>query len=179
MKLGPVVAIVLGCLGGLSCGYRAAYGGSGALTKLSVVSGTNRAPRFGVAEAVLHGFRSELGRAGRLGAGSSYPRVVVEVLGVVESSRGVVLTEDSVTGELPLGRASGVAVRARAWIEGGAEGPADRETGIMQRTVVVATPQPGRAGEAFQAALETAGREVGRAMARRLLGEPVGSLEPY
>jgi hypothetical protein len=173
-------AMLATCLGfalpgslGASCGYHAVYGSGAPAGRLAVVPSGLTVSEPEASQAVLSGARAELARAGVLGAGG-YPRLVVEVVRLDETGAGILSP-----GETPLARGSTVAVVARGWVEERAGDPAARDTGDMRRsTLLAAGADPRRDAAGYRQALRAAGREVGRAVARRILGEPEPGDEP-
>jgi len=151
-----------------SCGYRAVYGGGDPEGRLSVTAAPSRVPNAGAVQSVLAGVRSELGRAGVLRAGEGYPRLVVEVLRVDEVGTGI-----EAPGDAPLARGSAVAVVGRAWVESQPDAPPERDTGDTRRSERIAVGQSAAGDSLFHdEALRAAGRRLGRALAKRVLGEP-------
>jgi hypothetical protein len=127
-----------------------------------------------VVQSVLAGTRAGLSAAGALRSGSGYPRVVVEVIRVDEVAEGI---RDTTSG--PLARGSGVGVTARAWLERFQGAGPERDTGDVRRVTTVAQDRDSeRSANAFSDGGRAAGRRVGEALARRLLGEAEPSVEP-
>ena len=152
----------------LSCGYRPAYGNAPEL-RLSVGAAPFATPHPEALEAMLSGVRAGLSQAGALSSGNSYPRVVVELLRVDELPAGIAIV--SAPQETALGRGSAVGVVARAWVVARAGGPPMNETGDVRRVDYVAQGSaPVVAGAAYGMAVESAARQVGEALARRILG---------
>jgi hypothetical protein len=161
----------------LGCGYRAIYGGAqtGRLHVVVVRSAVADAPAAG---EVAAGMREELAREGMLESGEGYPRAEVEVLRADFASEGI-----AASAGVPLARATrvGLVARARVVASPGAE-PRD-DTSDVRADVVVAIDAASARGEvdlraaAFHDAdaIRAAARRVGRALARRLLGEPAAS----
>jgi len=165
----------------LGCGYQPAYGGQRPEGRLSVVSAPPKVAHAEVIAAVMSGARNELSRAGVLAPADGYPRLVVEVLRVDEWPRGISAspTEAGDQRLAPLGRATSVAVLGRAWVvEEEGRAPV-RDTGDVRRSDTYAS-EPGATSETlqFSAAASSAGRKLGRALARRVLGEPSPTVEP-
>lgn len=166
---------------GFGCGYQPAYGGVRPRERLSVVAAPPRVAHPKIVAAAVSGARDELSRAGVLSAGDGYPTLFVEVLRVDERPRGIAaLPTGSEDGALvPLGRGASVAVVGRAWVvEQEGKSPI-RNTGDVRRAESYAS-EPTGAAEAlqFSAAAASAGRKLGRALARRALGEPAPAMEP-
>lgn len=173
----PLAPAVLGilaiALGG--CGYRPAYGGTRPEARLAVLAAPSRAPEGGALAGVLSGLRGELSRAGVLGPGTGYPRVVVELVRVDERGVGQALRGNATWA---MARGTHVGVTARAWIE---EGPSKvtRDSGDVRRTVTFATATGALEDWATrEGALSEAGRATGAAIGRRVLGEIEVTQEP-
>lgn len=189
VKLGPSTSIVHGLnyavwllLAGLACGgcgYRPAYGGTAPSTRLSIAVAPSRSPESGALASVISGLRSELSRAGALSSGSEYPRVVVELVRINERGTGQTLTSPEGGGApSPLASGALVGVTARAWVEI-APGQVERDTGDVRRTSAFGS-QASASFDAAQreAALMSAGRAVGEALGRRIMGEIEVTQEP-
>lgn len=172
------------CLG---CGYRALYGGSAAVEEGFTVAGASPlvADTAVVAE-VEAGLRHGLARAGALRSGGGYPRVVVEVLRLDETSEGIAAVGGGTRGLsvgglpvspggplAPLARGTRVGVLARAWIEQSPGAPHERETGDMRTTDLRGAESDARLEALRQDdAARAAARRLGERLARRILGEP-------
>jgi hypothetical protein len=160
-------------VGWVGCGYAPAYGGERPAERLAVVAAPHQIPELEVVHATLSGTRAELSAAGVLAPGEAAPRVVVELVRVDERSSGVAAT--TLAGaELPLARGSTVGAVGRAWVEESAGGTgAARDTGDVRRVEHFATSgDPRIDAMRHSRALESAGRRLGRALARRVLGDP-------
>jgi hypothetical protein len=157
------------------CGYQPAYGGTRPEGRLSVLAAPSRAPEGGALAALLSGLRDELSKAGVLGPGTGYPRVVVELVRVDERGAGPSQLGNTAWA---VARGSIVGVTARAWIE---ESPSQvtRDSGDVRRTVTFGT-QSGALDALLtrEAALTEAGRATGAALGRRVLGEVEVTQEP-
>jgi hypothetical protein len=164
----------------IGCGYQPAYEARSVAERLSVAPADPRAPRSGVVHAALAGARSELSRAGQLASGTGYPRMVVEVLRIDEQSSGIAAPPPQPGQDrTPLARGSTVGVLGRAWVEREPGGSAQRDTGDLRRVETYgggldSVLESVRHDEAVRAAA----RELGRALARRILGEPEPDVEP-
>lgn len=172
----PSISVVLSCLGLIlsSCGYHPAYGGTRPTARLSVVAAPSRVPEGAVLAAILSGLRQELSRAGVLGSGNAYPRVVVEFVRLDE--RGTAPSQQPEG--WALARGTLVGVTARAWVE---QTPSEvaRDTGDVRRTTSYETaPNATRDLVTRDIALESAARSVGEALGRRVLGEVEVTQEP-
>lgn len=157
-----------------SCGYVPAYGGTRPSARLSVVAAPSRVAEGGAFAAVLAGVRQELSRAGVLNSGSEYPRVVVELVRLDERGTGQLEQGNN----WALARGTIVGLTARAWVE---EKPSEavRDTGDIRRTSSYDT-KPNSTDDLISrdAALESTGRHLGEALARRILGEVEVTQEP-
>ncbi len=165
----------------LGCGYGPAYGGKRPEARLSVVLSPARAPEAGAMMAIADGLRGELSRQGVLRPGTSYPRVVVELVRVDERSAGqrAVTNHSGVGGDaLAVSRASLVGVTARAWIEEGPHQRPIRDTGDVRRTAMQATGSGLIEVDRRETALRIAGQAVGAALGRRVVGEVEPKDEP-
>jgi hypothetical protein len=171
------------------CGYAPAYGGERPHQRLTVVVSAPGIPQAFVVHEVVAGARQELSRAGVLQPGSGYPRFVVQVLRVDEASSGIVAPDGQVSGrgaspglpdeETPLARGSAVGVVARAWVEEGPSAARQRDSGDLRRVEWVSAGAVA-ADDAVRhdGALRLAGRRLGQALARRVLGDPEPAREP-
>ncbi|MGC4065839.1 MAG: hypothetical protein QM784_14550 [Polyangiaceae bacterium] len=183
MKLGPIAMLLLGLTGASGCGYRPAYGGARPSGRLTVVAAPTRVPEGGALAALLSGLRGELSRAGVLGPGSGYPRVVVEFVRLDERGAGPQVQRELTSASWALARGTVVGVTARAWIE---EGPSlvVRDTGDVRRTTSYDAPGLGSASQTTmevtsrEAAIESAATATGAALGRRVLGEIEVTQEP-
>ena len=174
----PFGFIGLLLLGG--CGYQPAYEARPVATRLSVAPADPKAPRSGVVHATMAGARAELSRAGQLAPGTGYPRMVVEVLRIDEQSSGIAAPPPP-PGEtrIPLARGSAVGVLGRAWVEQERGGPPRRDTGDMRRVESYGGgPDAAVESTRHDEAVRAAARQLGRALARRILGEPEPDVEP-
>lgn len=163
----------------MACGYRPAYGETRPEQRLTVVAATPKVPRPVALQAALSGARARLSRAGVLGAGTGYPRLVVELVRVDEKSSGVQLGVDAQGRDLPLARGSLVAVTGRAWVELEAGGEAVRDTGDVRRVDRRGADEDPRAeAQLHKDAIRAAARRLGDALAGRVLGEAEPAMEP-
>jgi hypothetical protein len=123
-------------------------------------------------QAALAGARSELSRRGALESGSGYPRVVIEVLRVDEQALGIAVPPPGAR-EHPLARGTSIAVVGRALLIEGPAAPPARDSGDLRR-VERFDASPDRLTEAAnrEQAVRSAARRLGRALARRVLGDP-------
>ena len=157
-----------------ACGYAPKYG-SGREARLSVSPSPHRVAELDVVDATLDGARSELSRAGALSPGAGYPRLVIEVVRSDEVSTGIALSPDAG----PLARGSGVAVVARGWVIPAPGASSERDTGDIRRIEHVSSHTDPRFDAAhYREALRVAAKAAGRALARRVLGEPEPADEP-
>jgi hypothetical protein len=167
---------MLVALGSGGCGYRPALEGSSSW-RLSVAAAPMKTPHFEALQATLSGVRAGLSQAGSLEAGTGFPRVVVEVIRVDELPTGIAASGPEQS--IPLARGSAVGVVARAWvIESPGKAPAN-ETGDIRRVEYVGQGSEPMASEyAYASAVRSAGRRVGEALARRILGAAEPGTEP-
>jgi hypothetical protein len=172
----------------VACGYRPLYGGAAGEgeARFSVVGASPLVADTAVVAEVEAGIRVGLARAGALRSSGGYPRVVVEVLRMDETSEGIAAvpggaSPPTVGGPAlspgaplaPLARGTRVGILARAWIERGADGARERETGDMRTTDVRAAELDARLEALRQDdAARAAARRLGERLARRILGEP-------
>ncbi|MCC6217761.1 MAG: hypothetical protein IT376_23080 [Polyangiaceae bacterium] len=156
-------AVGLGAWALAGCGYRPIAPPDGGL---SVAGAAPRVARPGVVEAALAGSRDELAAQGALSS-APYPRMVVELLRVDELSEGI-----RVAAGRPLARGSRVTVTGRAWVLESHGGPPRWDTGDMSRAALQAAgPDATSDTRLHDAAAREAGRQLGRALARRVLGD--------
>lgn len=79
----------------------------------------------------------------------------------------------------PLGRASAVGVVARAWVETGNAAPPTDETGDIRRVDYAAQGSEALGSAyAYEAALRSAARRAGEAIAERILGNVEPASDP-
>jgi hypothetical protein len=162
-----------------ACGYHPAYGGTRPTVRLSVAAAPSRAPEGGALAAVLAGLRGELSRAGVLASGSTYPRVLVELVRVDERGTSQTLAPaQEGGGVLPLASGALVGVTARAWVEN-SDSRVERDTGDVRRTGAFGSAaNSGLDAARREAALSLAGRATGEALGRRIMGEVEVLQEP-
>jgi hypothetical protein len=171
VKLARFTTIVLAISLPAACGYRSANDAADApASGYSLAAAPARAPHLDVLAAALAGARTELSREGVLRAGSTYPRVVVELVRVDEVAAGIAATD--VGGQAaPLARASSVGVTARAWVEAREGAPPSRDSGDVRRVETVAQSGDVLASQVVQDdAARAAAHRAGAAVARRVLG---------
>lgn len=149
------------------CGYQSVYGHPS--QRYGVSPGVYSTSSFEAVSAVTDGVRSELGAAQALGDG--FPRVVVEVLRVDERSIGV---RAAATGaSSPLARGSEIIVVGRARIEAKEGAAPTFDTGDMSRAAQYAAgTSPTADAAARSRAVRDAARQLGKALARSILGIP-------
>lgn len=181
MRLPAVAAFVglLSLVGG--CGYQQVYGGARPVGRLSLAMASSREPEGGAATAMMAGARAELAHSGLLASGNGYPRLVVELVRVDERGAGQRMTPNLTLGEAaPLARGGLVGVVGRAWIEerAGAE-PASNTGDVRRASSFAAEAGPGLDALSREDSLSHAGRELGRALVKRLLGEPEPTEEAF
>jgi hypothetical protein len=159
-----LVAAAWGALAG--CGYEPAYGHPD--HRYGVSLGTYSTSSFEAASAATDGARSELGAAQALGEG--FPRVVVEVLRVDERSIGV---RTAAGASNPLARGSEIVVVGRALVEAKEGAAPIFDTGDMSRAAQFASgTSPTADAAARSRAVRDAARQLGKALARSVLGIP-------
>ncbi len=174
VKLWALIGLFLISLLDCACGYQPAYAPSGEGERLGVVPAAPLVTEAGALESTLAGVREELARAGRLRSGTAPPRLVVELVRVEEVAAG--LSSDAETARA---RGTRVAVVGRAWIEREPSSPPERDTGDMQRVESYAPETDLRVeGVRYEQALRSAGRELGRALAARVMGYPTPASDP-
>lgn len=165
---------VAGLLTASGCGYRSLAAPS-AGERLCVLAAPPKVPDFGAVQATLDGAREELARRAAL-RDSGYPCLVIEVLRVDEVASGIVAS-DTAGAERPRARGTGVAVVGRAWVQDNADAPLSRDTGDVRRAARSETTAPPLEGTRHDRELARAGAELGRDLARRVLGLPTPSDE--
>jgi hypothetical protein len=167
-RVGATAATCLGiALICTSCGYRSLNAAHDTPeSRLSVAPAALAAPEGFALEAAVAGARRELGRAGALKS-SGYPRLVVELVRVDETSSGIAALDDR-----PLARGSVVAVVVRGWVERSAGAERERDTGNVRRVERFSTATPSADSQRHLEAARAAARAAGGAIARRVLGEP-------
>lgn len=175
---GWMAAALLSLSGG--CGYAPAYGGLNARVRLCVVAAPPKVADPGALQAALSGARAELSAAGALRAGTGFPRMVVELVRIDELSSGVaVAAQPGPMGRLPLARGESVGVVGRAWVLAQPGASRSRDTGDVRRVAHASgEPDPRVDALAHDSSARAAARELGRALARRVLGEPEPTVEP-
>jgi len=158
------------------CGYRPAYV-SRAPARFSVVSGPFAAPHPEAVEAALAGMRAGLSQADALTTGAGYPQVVLQILRVDELAAGI--AAELGPSESALARGSAIGVVGRAWILEGPRGQPTNDTGDLRRVEYVAqSSEPLTSSYAYGSAVRAAGRRLGEALARRILGGPEPGTDP-
>jgi hypothetical protein len=167
----------------VSCGYAPIYGGDAPEARLWVEAAPHHAPHPHALQAVLSGARAELSRAGALASAAGHPQLVIELLRIDELSAGIAATPsteaDPQSARIPLARGASVAVVGRGWVMTRPDGPADHDTGDMRRVEHFASTGKRHLEAAqYTEAVHGAARELGRALARRVLGEPEPANEP-
>jgi hypothetical protein len=151
------------------CGYRSLYAHPEG-ERLTVQVGQVLVPETLAAQSVASGARAELGAAGLLASSGDGPRLVVDVLRVDESSRGIHVQAQ---GPQPAAAGMSIAVTARGRVfKPGAQEP-QLDTGDVRRAVQVSGDSDPRADSAaFDEAVRDAAERAGRAVARAALGIP-------
>ncbi|MFC1642162.1 hypothetical protein ACFL5O_05660 [Myxococcota bacterium] len=163
-----------------SCGYRPAFAVPEPAENLSVAVAPPLVAEVDAVRCALAGAQSELSRFGALAGGPGYPRLLVEVTRVDEKAGGIAIAGPPDRPSLiPLARASRVGVAGRAWVEESFGAEPSRDVGDVRRTEEYAPlVDPRFEALAHQRALCSAGSELGRALARRVLGVPEPAMEP-
>jgi hypothetical protein len=166
MKRGLLVFLLAGC------GYRAVYGNEA--TRLHVQLGRAVIADAVAADEVLAGAREALAREGSLAQGEGYPRLVIEVLRIDETSEAIT-SVSAPGGTLPRAASVRRAVLARAWVET-SPGTRERDTGDVRSEDLVAVRDAPVADElASLDASRAAARRLGRKLALFALGHPTAS----
>ncbi len=174
-KLGILVTVGV-CSG---CGYEPVYGGDRPTTRLSVTAAPYGTPDVAAVAAATRGVRRSLSSAGVLKPGTGYPRAVVEVVRVDEQAGGIVAVQSGAGENLPRARSLAVGVVGRAWVEAGAHAAKTRDTGDVRRIQRYAPVEDARLERLHHdEAISAAAHALGRALGRRILGEPEATFEP-
>jgi hypothetical protein len=162
------------------------YAGERGDDRFTVIGASPLVADASVVAEVQAGLRAGLARAGALRGGTSYPRVVVEVLRIDVVSEGVAVVPGAMPGTsigglplspagapLPLARGTRIGVLARAWVERGEGATKERDTGDLRTADVMQVEVDARL-EALRLddASRAAARRLGERLARRVLGEP-------
>lgn len=151
-----------------ACGYRPLYGGEAFDQRFGVVARGAAIDGLILAE-IEAGARSELARAGRLGDGGAFPRIVIEIADIDISGVAAGAHDGS-----PLARGNRVTILAAMWLE---EEPAllsEREVARarIEETVAVTTGSlPLLEALNEDHARRNVARALGGGLARRLLLE--------
>ena len=158
--------------GVVGCGYTPVRDASA--PDLAVRAGPVGTPELSAIQAALSGARSELGALGRLGS-AGYPALVVEVFHVEERSAGILAPA---TGQSqPSARGSTVTLDGRAWIVDHANAAPRADTGGVRLEQCFASgASPELDASRHQQALNRVARQLGRVLARRVLGLPDGGV---
>ncbi len=152
---------------GSGCGYHSVYAQPGG-ERLSVQVGQVLVPEAQAVQAAASGARSELSASGLLADGGNGPRLVLDVLRVDESSRGIHVESGQ---PQAAGMSVAVTVRGRVF-KGDAQEPTV-DSGDVRRAVQLAGDADPRVdGAAYDQALRAAAERAGRAVARIALGIP-------
>jgi len=149
------------------CGYHSIYARPVA-QHLSVQLGQVLVPETAAAQAVASGAREELAAAGVLGAGTDFPRLVLDVIRVDETSRGI----HAQAGQ-PVASGMSIAVLVRARVFDSDSPDPVRDTGDVRRAVQeTGDTDPRLDGAVYDVALRAAAERAGRAAARAAIGIP-------
>ncbi len=131
-----------------------------------------------VTESVLSGVKSALADEGALAPGDGFPRVEVEVLRADETSEGI-LRGGSPGSAVPVARGTEVAVVARAWVIASRGAHASLETGDMRASDLLTVQGSAESSiVAHSDGQRAAATRLGRALGRRILGNPSLSEDP-
>jgi hypothetical protein len=172
-------AVLIGLFVIHGCGYAPLYGSGGTVGRFWVEASEPKVPRTDAVQAVLAGARSELARSGSLSSEEAYPHLVIEVLRIDEISSGITAAEQPDGSRVPEARGSSVAVVGRAWVEQRAGADPTRDTADVRRVEHYATHSDPRVeGLRHDEAVRAASAELGRALARRVIGLPEPDMEP-
>jgi hypothetical protein len=131
-------------------------------------------PDLGAVQGALDGARQELARHGALGESGDYPCLVVELLRVDEAPAGIVANPIDVS-QQPEARGTAVAVVGRAWVQREPAGAPSRDTGDLRRAARQEVTSGLAEGTRHDRGLEAAAQQLGRDLARRVLGLPTPS----
>lgn len=164
--VGPFVAVV-----SLSCGYHTVHGASSG-SGLAVAAAPSMAPGQELSVAAVTAAREALASEGALSSGS-YPRLVIQLVRVDEGPLGIaaVRAPGEPDGLQPIARGSSVGVVGRGWVET-APGVHEWDSGDVRRTAPFSATSELADAAAYREAARTAAKELGRALARRALGQP-------
>jgi hypothetical protein len=125
----------------------------------------------------MAGARAELSRGGALKAGG-YPQVVIEVLRVDEQALGIASSPEAGR-QAPLARGTTLAVVGRARLVEAPGAPPTRDSGDFRRAErFEASSNRHAEASVRQQAVRSAARRLGRALMRRILGQPEPETEP-
>ena len=163
-------------VGVAACGYSSVRRAES--ERLHVVLKSTEVADAVVTDSVLSGVRSALADEGALAPGDGFPRLEVEVLRADETSEGIARA-NSPNGPLPVARGTEVGVVARAWVIPSKGASALRDTGDMRATDLLATPGSAEAAiVSYSDGLRASATRLGRALGRRVLGNPSVSDDP-
>lgn len=157
-----------------ACGYEAVHGGGGrGGPGLSVAAAPGRAPGQELNVAAVTSAREELAGEGALRT-AAYPRLVIRIVRLDEAATGIAAVDAPAApgGRLPLARGSAVGVVARGWVETRPGGPPLWDSGDIRRVESYGAGTLLGDAVGFREASRAAARELGRALARRALGQP-------
>lgn len=153
------------------CGYRLVHAPADPLGPFVVVSGRVYVPDASAISSAEAGARAELARAGELAPGGAGARLELEVLRVDETSEGIALTPGKAG--LPLARGVRITVVGRARLRRAGSDVVERDTGDVRASEVAARSDSAGMGSLVRDELgRAAGRRLGEALVRRLLGVP-------
>lgn len=149
------------------CGYGSVYAPA-KQAPVSLQVGQALIPDAIAVQAAMSGARSELAAAGRAQAGSSFPRLVIDVLRVDELSRSV-----HVESGQPRAGGMSIAITVRGRLFRAERQEPSFDSGDLRRSAQLSGDADPRVdGAAYDQALRAAAERAGRAVARTLLGIP-------
>lgn len=165
----PVVLfhVVVFALVGSGCGYSSVRRADA--ERLHVALRSSHVADAVATDSVLAGIRSALSEEGALAAGDGYPRVEVEVLRADETSDGI---QKGLSGA-PIARATEIALVGRACVVQKSGAECLRDTGDVRVADTLSTPASSELAMVTHGdTLRAAGTKLGRALGRRILGNP-------
>jgi hypothetical protein len=172
MQSSLALLLAAAALGAAGCGYEPVYAAAAPEQSLALAALPGRVPRVELTQTALQGARAELAAAGVLRPSGGYPRMLLELLRVDELSSGIAARARGDGEELPLARGMALGVVGRAWVLTSADAEPLRDTGDVRRVEsVAAQASPLLDAVARDDAAHAAARQLGQALARRVLGE--------
>lgn len=175
-----LLAALAACLGG--CGYQLAHPPIDPAGPFALEGGRVLVASAVVVSAAEAGARAELARAGQLAQcnptrgpaapGSPCAALVLDVLRLDEQSAAIAVAGPQ-GARYPLARALRITVTGRAYLRRSRAAPAERDTGDMNATEMVArADDPAAFALAREDAARLAARRLGESLVRRFLGFP-------